>query len=202
MSAQSPSGPSQPPKSASITALRNPITRIPSENAVADTPGTSGPETGPCTSFFEYRKATDSSSPSFSEGGAPVPSALARGIHGTDPRDYHTVGGGGDSEGGRGHPLRQNENVDAEEQMAPEAEGKVADAVRRKSGTQQGQGQGPEWHGRGRGEVTLEGDEADLERKKAQQSWARDEVKEARREGKDVDGGLGSSGRKPRAEVD
>jgi len=41
-----------------------------------------------------------------------------------------------------------------------------------------------------------------LNRKKAQQSWAREEVKEARIEGKDVDGGLGASGRKPRAEID
>ncbi|KAK0624090.1 hypothetical protein B0T14DRAFT_565396 [Immersiella caudata] len=188
MSAQSPSYPSQPPKSASLNAIRNPITRIPSENAVADTPGTSGPESGSGNSFFEYRKA---SSPAGSEGAVPQPQA--RGVHGVDARDYKSVS----VENGRGgHPLMQNENVDGE-QMAPEGEGKVAEGVRRKSSA----GTGPRWHGRGRGEVTLDGDEADLERKKAQQSWARDQVKEARREGKDVDGGAGASGRQPSQEV-
>jgi hypothetical protein len=39
-------------------------------------------------------------------------------------------------------------------------------------------------------------------RKKAQQSWAREQVKEARAEGKDVDGGAGASGRQPRVEID
>ncbi|KAK4445263.1 hypothetical protein QBC34DRAFT_165490 [Podospora aff. communis PSN243] len=191
MSAQSPSYPSQPPKSASINAIRNPITRIPSENAVADTPGPPGPENPPGNSFFEYRKP-----PPSGESPSGIPQPQARGIHGTDPKDYRPVGGEGSGKGG--HLLRQNEDVDSE-QMAPESEGKVAQAVRRQSSA--AEGKGPQWHGRGRGEVTLDGDEADLERKKAQQSWAREEVKEARREGKDVDGGLRASGRQPQPEV-
>ncbi|KAK3944357.1 hypothetical protein QBC46DRAFT_173683 [Diplogelasinospora grovesii] len=59
---------------------------------------------------------------------------------------------------------------------------------------------GEQSHGRARGEVSLDGDEADLERKKAQQSLAREQAKEARRAGVDVDGGCVR--REPRAEVD
>ncbi|EAA29850.2 hypothetical protein GE21DRAFT_3835 [Neurospora crassa] len=58
-----------------------------------------------------------------------------------------------------------------------------------------------ERHGRVRGEVSLEPSEADLERKKMQQSWKREEIKQARKAGKDVDGTSGLSGRQPRPEV-
>lgn len=59
-------------------------------------------------------------------------------------------------------------------------------------------------HGRARGEVTLEADEADLERKKQQQAAARKAVMDARKRGEDVDGRgtSGPSGRQPRAEID
>ncbi|KAK3505478.1 hypothetical protein B0T13DRAFT_410899 [Neurospora crassa] len=58
-----------------------------------------------------------------------------------------------------------------------------------------------ERHGRVRGEVSLEPSEADLERKKMQQSWKREEIKQARKAGKDVDGTSGLSERQPRPEV-
>ncbi|KAJ4385852.1 hypothetical protein N0V85_008050 [Neurospora sp. IMI 360204] len=60
---------------------------------------------------------------------------------------------------------------------------------------------GGERHGRVRGEVSLEPSEADLERKKLQQSWKREEIKRARKAGKDVDGTSGLGGRQPRPEV-
>lgn len=142
MSAQSPSGPSQPPKSEAFKAVRNTMERKISEQAVADTPGSSGPY-GSGNDYLEYRKAPSGPPrPSISEGGP--------GIHGTDPRDYKAMGG---------HPLRQNENVDAE-QMAPAGEGEVARAV---EGREEGN-VGSRRHGRTRGEVSLEGTEAHLER--------------------------------------
>ncbi|KAK3947559.1 hypothetical protein QBC32DRAFT_81421 [Pseudoneurospora amorphoporcata] len=58
-----------------------------------------------------------------------------------------------------------------------------------------------ERHGRVRGEVSLEPSEADLERKKLQQSWKREEIKKARKAGKDVDGTSGLGGRERRPEV-
>ncbi|KAK3339953.1 hypothetical protein B0T25DRAFT_636346 [Lasiosphaeria hispida] len=176
------SAPPQPTKSDAYTAKRNPIERVPSEQAVADTPGS--PLHGAGNDYMTCRRGPP---PSMSEGtSGNMPNPLARGIHGADPRDYQTT-----SSNSHRHPLQQSETAEAE-QMAPPGEGEVARAVERKSGVQHP-------HGRMRGEVTLEGDEADLERKKAQQSWAREEVKSARRVGVDVDGGLG--GRQPHAET-
>ncbi|KAM7194473.1 hypothetical protein V8F20_007999 [Naviculisporaceae sp. PSN 640] len=74
-----------------------------------------------------------------------------------------------------------------------ETEGRESGQRRRKSSAGQR-------HGRIRGEVSLGEDEAELERKKAQQSWDREQIQQARREGKDVDGG--SFGARPHAEVD
>ncbi|KAK5655762.1 hypothetical protein OQA88_5299 [Cercophora sp. LCS_1] len=187
MTGQSPSDAPQPPASAAYTSLRNPIQRNPSEQAVADTPATSGPY-GSGNDYLEYRSAS-SSHPSQAEG---QPQPQGRGVRGVDPRDYHT----------EEHPLRQNKNVDAE-QMAPEGEGDVARAVREQGEHRGEQGQRrkslSDWHGRRRGEVTLEGMEAGIERKKAQQSWAREEVKKKRMEGEDVDGS--TEQREPETEV-
>lgn len=142
MSAQEPSRPPQPPNSEVFTAVRNTIRRKISEQAVADTPGTSG-SYGSGGDYLECRKApAGSARPSVSEGGG--------GIHGTDPRDYEPKGSG--------VPLRQNENVDAD-QVAPPAEGDVARVVETRSEADK-----PRWHGRTRGEVSLEGTEAHLER--------------------------------------
>lgn len=71
-----------------------------------------------------------------------MPSSLGRGVSGgSGPVDAqearHTQRGNGGDQG------PQNENVDADQALATLAEGEVADAVGRKSGTQQVPGQGP-----------------------------------------------------------
>lgn len=78
-----------------------------------------------------------------------------------------------------GRSALQNENEDAE-QMATLAEGSVAHAVERKSGTQR----------HGNQDVKLDDYASDLDRKQAEQAEAREAIKEARREGKDVDSGF------------
>ncbi|KAK0637441.1 hypothetical protein B0T17DRAFT_651998 [Bombardia bombarda] len=147
-----------------------------------------------------------------------IPSALARGIRGGGPANAREArgtqytsaaggSGGGGGGGGGGHPLRQKENANVDaEQMASAGEGKVAHAVegaaegaRSSRRRRESSSQNERFHGRVRGEVTLDGDEADMERKKAQQSLAREQVKQDRREGKDVDGG--SFGAQPRADI-
>lgn len=71
--------------------------------------------------------------------GDAVPTSLGRGVQGgSGPVDAQEAR----ETGGQGEQL-QNENVDADEQMATLGEGKVADAVQRKSGTQQVPGSGP-----------------------------------------------------------
>ncbi|KAI9152185.1 hypothetical protein HJFPF1_09410 [Paramyrothecium foliicola] len=74
----------------------------------------------------------------------------------------------------------ENPNTNAE-QLATYAEGKVADAVQRKSGTQMAPGQ--KIHDK---EFT-----SDLESKKAEQAGAREAVRNERKAGVDVDGSLG-----------
>ncbi|KAH6692506.1 hypothetical protein F5X68DRAFT_188170 [Plectosphaerella plurivora] len=78
------------------------------------------------------------------------------------------------------HSGPENPNVDAE-QLATLAEGKVADAVDRKSGTQRAPGQ----------TVVEDHYTGDLERKKQEQAEARQEIKQRRQAGVDVDGSLG-----------
>ncbi|KAK7741787.1 hypothetical protein SLS53_004851 [Cytospora paraplurivora] len=108
-------------------------------------------------------------------------SSLGRGVHGGQPVDATEAtnttrptksGAGGGAE-------NENENVDAE-QMATFGEGEVADAVQRKSGTQKAPGDA---------EVKFDEFTSDLERKKAEQATARDEIKQDRKAGADVDGG-------------
>ncbi|KAK3311864.1 hypothetical protein B0H66DRAFT_606939 [Apodospora peruviana] len=177
MSAQAPSGPAQPPKDEAYTAKQNAVShKPPEEQAVADTPGTSDPF-GAGNDYMDYRPAP--------KGSLQDPPSPEHGVHGGRPTNDREAKETHYS----GHLLHQNEKVDADEQMAMPGEGKVADAVEQKHGTQR--------HGRIRGEVTLGEGDADIERKKAQQSLAREQVKEARREGQDVDGHMGSSERQP-----
>ncbi|SPQ26202.1 5bf9e24b-d824-4808-8298-0023527227de [Thermothielavioides terrestris] len=146
------------------------------------------------------------------EGGGGMPGAVERGVR----------GGGTVVHEAAEQPAaeRRATNVDAQGKMAPTyPEGQVAHAVEgarrdaeRARAQAQAQGGGSSgaggcpgcMHGRGRGEVTLQANEAGLERKKQQQAAARKQVVDARRRGEDVDGrGLGGpSGRQPRAEVD
>ncbi|ROV98016.1 hypothetical protein VMCG_07002 [Cytospora schulzeri] len=106
-------------------------------------------------------------------------SSLGRGVQGGDPADAtearHT------SRGGAGEKT-ENENVDAE-QMATLGEGKVADAVERKSGMQKAPGDA---------EVKIDDFSSDLDKKKAEQAEAREEIKQDRKAGVDVDGGAGA----------
>ncbi|KAL2182067.1 uncharacterized protein P884DRAFT_326656 [Thermothelomyces heterothallicus CBS 202.75] len=211
--------PDQPVKPSAVRHL--------SEFAVADTPGTSGPEYADGGDYLQARFAPTHSQqqqhpqplpPSHgqfrgpqqpAEGG--MPSALGRG------------GGRGEERGIEGGARRKNENVDAGEgQMEMCAEGRVADAVQRKTGTQaEAAVAAPSWqrarresmsvggsgaegadrrgslpglHGRGMGEVTHE----------QQQAAARKQIMDSRKRGEDVDGRgtVGPVGQQPRAEID
>ncbi|KAK3380482.1 hypothetical protein B0T24DRAFT_717863 [Lasiosphaeria ovina] len=201
MSAQDPSGPPQPPqppKAAAYALASNPVSHTADDFAVADTPGTSG-FGGSGSDYMSYRSHKNPPP-------APPTAGYEHGVHGGRPanaREARETGYASDSRGGR-----QNDNEDAE-QMAPAGEGAVAHAVERRTrgsaaaAASHTRGESSP-HGRVRGEVTLDGDEAGVERKKAQQSLAREQVKAARREGKDVDGrGEGNfAGRQPHAEID
>ncbi|KAM0235392.1 hypothetical protein ACHAPO_005678 [Fusarium lateritium] len=74
----------------------------------------------------------------------------------------------------------QNYNEDAE-QLATLAEGKVADAVKKTSTRDQPR----------KDDIKIEDYASDLDRKKAEQAEAREEIKSQRKEGVDVDGSLG-----------
>ncbi|KKY29899.1 hypothetical protein UCDDA912_g10177 [Diaporthe ampelina] len=146
----------------------NPITREPLENKVAehrahDQTSTQGSASVPSERSQGQDQGTFSSLGSGVRGGSgPVDATEAR-----------NTGGGGSGE----EP--QNPNVDAE-QLATLGEGKVADAVQHKSGIQKAPGDG---------EVKYDDYASDLDRKKAEQAAARDEVQAAREAGVDVDGG-------------
>ncbi|KAK4227788.1 hypothetical protein QBC38DRAFT_476990 [Podospora fimiseda] len=184
MSAQSPSSsvPSQPPKAAAYSsagAKRNPITRSLSEFAVADTPGESYAEDLPSGDYLTARRtANDQSSSS-------MPQSQERGVHGgvpTDQRESRET-----HYAAEGQHTYEAEEVDAEgEKMAPSTEGEVAAAVRHDRHHRRGSSGSP--HGRVRGEISLDKEEGDLERKKAQQEVMRGQVMEARERGDDVDG--------------
>jgi len=171
MSAQSPSGPpSQPQKGDAYIQKPNPVERLPSENAVSDTPATSDPY-GSGNDYISYRSSSMSQP---SEGQQPNPQPQERGVRGGGPtnareaKETHYANSNSNSTYGS-HPLReaQNANEDADDQMAPAGEGKVAHAVERandRAGDARRRESSAQRHGRTRGEVSLDGDEADLER--------------------------------------
>ncbi|KAH7263575.1 hypothetical protein BKA59DRAFT_540985 [Fusarium tricinctum] len=74
----------------------------------------------------------------------------------------------------------QNENEDAE-QLATFSEGKVADAVKGTSTRDKPR----------KDDIQIEDFSSDLERKKAEQAEAREDIKAQRKAGADVDGSLG-----------
>jgi hypothetical protein len=112
------------------------------------------------------------------EGG--MPSALGHGVRGGEPtteRERQATGYAVAGDGSGAGQVKQSDSVDADEQLETFAEGDVARAVAKKAGTQRYQYQNDEndtsqsgdlqlesLHGRGRGEVSLEANEADLER--------------------------------------
>jgi len=125
MSAVEPSGPAQPPKAEAYEEAANPASRNPAENAAASHSDAYQPR--------ETRKPSDLGENMPQEG---MPTSLGRGERGGGPVDAKEASATY-SESRQG---AQNENVDAE-QMATLAEGDVADAVERKSGTQRAPGQ-------------------------------------------------------------
>ncbi|CAF3483151.1 hypothetical protein SNK03_012704 [Fusarium graminearum] len=80
----------------------------------------------------------------------------------------------------QGEAPLQNYNEDAE-QLATLAEGKVADAVKKTSTRDQPR----------KDDIKIEDYTSDLDRKKAEQAEAREEIKAQRKAGVDVDGSLG-----------
>ncbi|KAG7117400.1 hypothetical protein HYQ46_011113 [Verticillium longisporum] len=110
-----------------------------------------------------------------------VPSSLGYGVQGSGPVDETERRNTEYAAPGAGTKGPENPNVEAE-QLETFAEGKVADAVDRKSGTQLAEGE----------TVTDQSFTDDLERKKREQASAREAIKEQRGSGVDVDGGLGS----------
>ncbi|KAK1637868.1 hypothetical protein BDP81DRAFT_426082 [Colletotrichum phormii] len=172
----SSSAPPQPPTSEAYKTASNPTTRTPAENAAAQGDATDR-ETAARDAVLGRTPFPQSQSRSVDDA---TPSSLGAGVHSSGPVDeterrntaYVT-------EGSRGKEL-ENPNVEAE-QMATLAEGKVADAVERKSGTQKVPGQ----------EVVNVEFGSGIEEKKKEQQEARDAIKKARSEGADVDGGIG-----------
>ncbi|KAM0345883.1 hypothetical protein ACHAPU_005934 [Fusarium lateritium] len=80
----------------------------------------------------------------------------------------------------QGEAPLQNENEDAE-QLATLAEGKVADAVKKTSTRDKPR----------KDDIQIEDFSSDLEKKKAEQAEAREDIKAQRQAGVDVDGSLG-----------
>ncbi|KUI54482.1 hypothetical protein VP1G_01865 [Cytospora mali] len=145
----------------------NPVTKEPLERKIADanqsTESVRGADAVPAT-----------------HTGDGTFSSLGRGVRGGQPSDATETRNTNPGRTSDEEP--QNENVDAE-QMASAGEGKVAAAVERKSGTQKAPGDG---------EVTFDDYASDLDRKKAEQAEAREEIQQARKSGVDVDGGAGA----------
>ncbi|KAF9874976.1 hypothetical protein CkaCkLH20_07670 [Colletotrichum karsti] len=170
----SSSVPSQPPKAEAYTTTSNPATGNPAEKAAAQQSESSARDAvlgrAPIPQS-QSRTADDA-----------VPSSLGQGVHSSGPVDATEERNTAYSSSGNDDGP-ENPNVEAE-QMETLAEGKVADAVDRKSGAQKAPGQ----------EVQFDDDASGLERKKREQQEAREAVKEARREGVDVDGGFGNRG--------
>lgn len=169
----------------------NPMRNL-SEFAVADTPGTSGPahehvggdyltsrfvptESAAASPHPPHQRRRETHAGEENQGGG-MPTALGRGVPGgsgpVDDTERKATRYVDLEEAEReGVADRQNENVDADAQMEMYAEGKVAHAVkgarRRAAEAQHARGESPAGgglHGRGRGEVTLQANEAGLER--------------------------------------
>ncbi|OQO06192.1 hypothetical protein B0A48_08780 [Cryoendolithus antarcticus] len=98
-----------------------------------------------------------------------TPSSLGYGIHGAPP--------GEEAKGETEESIGRNRELDADQMGAP-GEGKVASSVDRKPGAS----------------GTQEGLESGLDRKKAEQKAAREEIEGEKKEGLDVGGILGQRG--------
>jgi hypothetical protein len=114
------SGPAQPPKDAAYSASGNPADSTPSEDREAHRK-----QVKQATSEERRGPSDRSAQPE----GKPQPAA--QGVRSSDTADADETNA----------DLRENENVDAEQQLETFAEGDVAHAVERKSGTQRVGGQ-------------------------------------------------------------
>lgn len=156
----------QPPNIEPYIQHGNPITKEPIENQIAD------------KRAQKHSSAQENASVPSERSREGTFSALGRGVSGgSGPVDATEARNTGISSGEAGEQT-QNPNVNAE-QLATLSEGKVADAVQRKSGIQKAPGDG---------EVKYDDYASDLDRKKAEQAAARDDIKAAREAGVDVDG--------------
>lgn len=147
----------------------NPVTRNPlEEKATEEHVGRH--EQGKTTTTSQHNNAQSSG----------VPTSLGRGVQGAggpvDAQEARATARGEQEE----QQTPQNDNVNADAALATLAEGDVAHAYQRKSGTQRAPGSGP---------AEEQDFASDLDRKKAEQAAARDETKEARQAGQNVDGG-------------
>ncbi|TDZ19281.1 hypothetical protein Cob_v007461 [Colletotrichum orbiculare MAFF 240422] len=161
----------QPPKAEAYTAPSNPATRNPAEDAAASESHARDAVQGRAPIPQTQSRTADDA----------VPSSLGQGVHSSGPVDATEKANTGYKAPGAPTEGYENPNVEAA-QLETFAEGKVADAVDRKSGTQKVPGQ----------EIVEEDFASGLERKKQEQERAREAIKDARREGVDVDGGFGT----------
>ena len=151
----------------------NPLACNPPEQACSDTPATSDPY-GNGDDYMSYRKGSTSSPnpPPFVRGGRPVvnregstqylskKSIEGDGFYGGHPLRQTEVVGGSDGEGPDGGVAAMGGREGAERNRARGQRGKV-DGHGHSAGHR---GSSAQRHGRIRGEVTLDGDAADLER--------------------------------------
>ncbi|PSS05335.1 hypothetical protein BD289DRAFT_449183 [Coniella lustricola] len=159
----------------------NPVTRDPLEEKAAQQPHRQVPQGGAeGTAPARYTASADS------QGG--VPTSRGLGVRGGEPVDAQEAAA---TSRGTDDAQPQNPNVDAE-QLATLAEGKVAHAVERKSGTQQAPGAGP---------AEAPDFASDLDRKKAEQAEAREQIKSARQGGADLGDGAGRLGNESLADA-
>ncbi|KAJ0327592.1 hypothetical protein COL922a_013442 [Colletotrichum nupharicola] len=127
----SSSAPSQPPKAEAYTTASNPTSRNPAENAAAQQSESSARDAVLGRTPFpqsQSRSANDA-----------VPSSLGQGVHSSGPVDTTEQRNTAYSSTGASRGP-ENQNVEAEK-METLAEGKVANAVDRKSGAQKVPGQ-------------------------------------------------------------
>lgn len=128
--------PSQPPKAEAYTTASNPTSRNPAENAAASShvqqDETAARDVAQGRTPFprsQARSADDA-----------VPSSLGAGVRSSGPADATERENTAYVSGDAPQDGPENPNVEAE-QMETLAEGKVADAVERKNGTQTAPGQ-------------------------------------------------------------
>ncbi|PVI08040.1 hypothetical protein DM02DRAFT_608142 [Periconia macrospinosa] len=165
MSALDPSGPSQPTLDQAYTTPGNPASKNPSETSQINAQAHNS--TQPIDKRIPATQSTD-------VGHEGQPSALGKGIRGAPS--------GEEAKGLSDEDIGQHKELDGEQMAAP-GEGRVADAVAGRTGGVNlgGGGSQPDLA-------------ADLDRKKAEQQAARDEILNKKQENTEAGGALGQTG--------